>query len=353
MIREADPRIGGLSIEGDYLFNRCVKCGESFHDEQQFQRHMAQAHSIVNGVGEVHGLHLTGLSLVLAPEVPGVADTSFEVMEMEMAQNKIYETILREKSKTKEDFGMSKSGIGKPVKHGKDKLRELRRKYGWSTALKLGEPFANYDSWEDCISQNQDKEDPEAYCASIKTQVEEQEGHGCTEDQVWDSHQQKCVPKPEAQEEDHGCLENEVWNPTTQKCEPIEAVLKDKRLDEIFLKGTKRQIRKVYVKVLGHIDECYVGYKDKIDNDLRKQLYGITEVLKEIWPLIKEHKKNPSPALKETEQLSNRVEKTETRLDNLEAKLRGQFKGHNKAIQKPMVAAKTPRKMMRETAKKQ
>jgi archaellum component FlaC len=39
-------------------------------------------------------------------------------------------------------------------------------------ALTLGEPFADYDSMEDCIAKNQDKEDPAGYCASIQNQAE-------------------------------------------------------------------------------------------------------------------------------------------------------------------------------------
>ncbi|MHA2136140.1 MAG: hypothetical protein ACW99J_19950, partial [Candidatus Thorarchaeota archaeon] len=38
--------------------------------------------------------------------------------------------------------------------------------------IKLGEPFADYDSYADCVSKNSDKEDPEAYCASIKDKAE-------------------------------------------------------------------------------------------------------------------------------------------------------------------------------------
>lgn len=33
-------------------------------------------------------------------------------------------------------------------------------------------PFGDYDSFEDCIAKNQDKGDPEAYCATIKKQIE-------------------------------------------------------------------------------------------------------------------------------------------------------------------------------------
>lgn len=40
------------------------------------------------------------------------------------------------------------------------------------TMLKLGEPFAGYDSHDDCVSKNPDKEDPNAYCADIKRKTE-------------------------------------------------------------------------------------------------------------------------------------------------------------------------------------
>jgi hypothetical protein len=36
----------------------------------------------------------------------------------------------------------------------------------------FGKPFAGYDDFEDCVRQNSDKEDPDAYCASIMHQVE-------------------------------------------------------------------------------------------------------------------------------------------------------------------------------------
>lgn len=33
-------------------------------------------------------------------------------------------------------------------------------------------PMGEYSSWEDCISKNSDKSDPEAYCATIKRSIE-------------------------------------------------------------------------------------------------------------------------------------------------------------------------------------
>ena len=41
--------------------------------------------------------------------------------------------------------------------------------------LKLGEPFADFDSFADCVAKNQSKEDPEAYCASLEQKTEASE----------------------------------------------------------------------------------------------------------------------------------------------------------------------------------
>jgi hypothetical protein len=40
-------------------------------------------------------------------------------------------------------------------------------------ALKLGEPFDAYDSMEDCIAKNSEKDDPAGYCAEIQNRAEE------------------------------------------------------------------------------------------------------------------------------------------------------------------------------------
>lgn len=39
-------------------------------------------------------------------------------------------------------------------------------------------PFAEYSSFEDCVAQNQDKGDPEAYCADIQRSVEGKSADG-------------------------------------------------------------------------------------------------------------------------------------------------------------------------------
>lgn len=45
--------------------------------------------------------------------------------------------------------------------------------------LKTGlDPFSEYESFEDCVAKNQNKEDPEAYCASIKRKTEDESLEG-------------------------------------------------------------------------------------------------------------------------------------------------------------------------------
>lgn len=79
---------------------------------------------------------------------------------------------------------------------------------------KLGEPFADYEDMDACIAANQDKEDPAAYCASIKAKTEQE--HDCPEGEEWSEEEQKCVPKKA--EETHDCPEGEVWSEEEQKC---------------------------------------------------------------------------------------------------------------------------------------
>ena len=39
-------------------------------------------------------------------------------------------------------------------------------------------PFAGYKDFDECVSQNQDKDDPEAYCGAIKHKTEKSQVFG-------------------------------------------------------------------------------------------------------------------------------------------------------------------------------
>lgn len=81
MFRNHDPNIRGVSVEADYLYNRCAKCGERFYDEETWHNHMVKEHLVKDLPTEPHGIKGTFLSIVVKPEVPGVPGTSTELWE--------------------------------------------------------------------------------------------------------------------------------------------------------------------------------------------------------------------------------------------------------------------------------
>ena len=81
MFRNHDKKIKGVSVEADYLYNRCAKCGERFYDEEAWQNHMVEKHLLKDLPTEPHGIKGTFLSVVVDPEVPGVPGTTTELWE--------------------------------------------------------------------------------------------------------------------------------------------------------------------------------------------------------------------------------------------------------------------------------
>lgn len=165
MLRERDPSLQGVSIEGNYLYMKCPQCPEHFFSEREFADHMLLEHAVKVPVQEVHGLYLTALSLVVSPEEPGVPGTTIELMET--VQPRIFDAIMKDKLKESDRMEQAPMGIasdGKIYSRYKARTRKiLEQIFG----KRLGEPFAGYDNLEDCVAKNGEKEDPEAYCATM------------------------------------------------------------------------------------------------------------------------------------------------------------------------------------------
>jgi len=318
MLRDHNKDILGVSVEADYLHNKCTICGQRFYSEESFRDHMLTEHLIKEGVTAPHGMNYKALSLVVAPEIPGVSSTTVELMETWGLHplSQLLETVTKDKQNqqawetkmkdkivlqpenrntidrikeqteeqlpTPEQVSMDKpepvaadneqppahptSEPGQECGEGShwdevsgtcipdepheesppqnsppigpsvgetDQLKvtpplpvepeppapqltppeaaapenvapspqkadepgkECTEGSHWDEEacacipdpiiavqeikfpepLKLGEPFANYDSFDACVSANQDKDDPEAYCASLENKVEKQ-----------------------------------------------------------------------------------------------------------------------------------------------------------------------------------
>jgi uncharacterized C2H2 Zn-finger protein len=99
MLRDKSTEIRGVSVEAAYLHNRCPKCNMRFYSEQDFQKHMHDEHFIeTDPTREPHGILGTALSLVLAPEEPGYADTTIQVMEtVQTGFSRLVEILIKEK----------------------------------------------------------------------------------------------------------------------------------------------------------------------------------------------------------------------------------------------------------------
>ena len=105
LLRDGSATLRGVSIEANYLHNRCPQCGEQFWSEESFHKHMRDEHyMLTDATKEVHGLIGTALSLVLSPEEPGYSDTSIELMEKyEKPVLQLLETVTNYQ-KGKEDY---------------------------------------------------------------------------------------------------------------------------------------------------------------------------------------------------------------------------------------------------------
>lgn len=188
LLRDHSTEIKGVSIEANYLHNRCNKCGARFYTEPDFHAHMANEHFIkTDPTSEPHGILGQALSLVLSPEEPGYSDTTTELME---TYRKPVLRLLEIVTKTKkEKMNYMKKLDGKAV------LTTAERK-------------------------------------TVKQLQEQTEDHGCGEDEEWDG--EKCVKKVTEQEDGaeppahptdeggHECGEDSHWDEVSGTCVPNE-----------------------------------------------------------------------------------------------------------------------------------
>jgi len=186
MLRNKSADIRGVSIEAAYLHNQCPRCNEKFYTEEDFHKHMHDEHFIkTDPTLEPHGIIGQALSLVLSPEEPGYSGTSIDLMEMyEKPVLRLLETVITtEKEKT---------SYMKAIK-GKAAITPTKR-ITMHTAVKL---------------------------------KEQEDDHGCAENEHWNSEQGKCVPNEVTEQEDHGCAEDEYWSEEEGKCVKKEVTEQD------------------------------------------------------------------------------------------------------------------------------
>jgi hypothetical protein len=172
LLRNKSTDIKGVSVEASMLYSECTICHRKFETDKAWRDHMVNEEMVKDLPSEPHGINFQALSLVLAPQVPGVQDTTIELAETALGLERLFEMVIQrgEKmdGKVEENILISKSGFEKPRKT----IETIAKEYGLNLQ-RLGEPFAQYSSFTACVNQNQDKDDPEGFCATIMRATEE------------------------------------------------------------------------------------------------------------------------------------------------------------------------------------
>lgn len=223
MLRNHDERIKGVSIEADYLYNRCRKCGDRFYDAETFITHMHNDHGLEVSEEEPHGIKGSFLSLVVSPEEPGVEGTTFELYETLRTRSpmQLLETVTKNKKEEENEMRkkLEKANIATKLESrttiGRIREQEEGQLAPAHPTEEGGHECPVGSHWDEVagtcvhdIVQGQDTTPP-----ATKTAIEQEEDHGCGEGEHWDG--EKCVANVEEQE-DHECPEGEHWNGT--KC---------------------------------------------------------------------------------------------------------------------------------------
>jgi len=220
LLRDKSTDIRGVSIEANYLHNRCPKCGEKFYSEEEFAEHMWTKHFVrADATKEPHGIVGQALSLVLAPEEPGYPDSTIELAETVGKPGlQLLETVI--KTKIEEENYMTKpnkKAVVTPEKHiNIDMVKEQAPRTDAERAK------SHFNISDEAWEKLSDKEKQD-YISSLPERGSAKEQHECPEGEHWSEEENKCVANKAEEQEDHGCAEGEHWDSEKQECVPNKA----------------------------------------------------------------------------------------------------------------------------------
>lgn len=162
---------------------------------------------------EPRGIRFNGLSMVEDPEVPGVAGTTLEVIEIRETIDNPQFKLLQNYFK---DIGVATEILEKEGKLILDlKEDNIMKIEGYRTNPDVIKRMLEQEEEERKCPEGQRWDEESQSCVPIATEQQE-----CPEGQKWDEEQQKCVPIV-TEQEGHECPEGERWDPEQGKCVPV------------------------------------------------------------------------------------------------------------------------------------
>lgn len=202
-------RVRGVSIEADYMYNRCAICGKRFYTEEEWSHHMIHEEFVKELPKEPHGIRGRALTVVLSPEEPGCEGTTIELLETAPKGKDGLSCLLETVIKTEKENEMYMTKTGKNTSEkGPRYIEEHKLDVELTEQEEVPVPPCP-EGWHEvdgeCV-----KDEPE--------QAAEQEEHECPEGEHWDSEKQVCVRDSVEEQEDHSCPEGEHWDEEKQAC---------------------------------------------------------------------------------------------------------------------------------------
>lgn len=318
LIRTRSPEIMGWSINANYLYTQCPKCGKKFSDEKAYRDHMVNEEFVRDAAIVPRGIHFGefAISLVMKPETPGL-DTSYEVMETVKGFNALCETVLKEKgllSETVEKRGNQWCVIhchgpdtGKPIKCFPTEAEAQKM----HAAIQANEqedikPGSHY--CEEHPDDPRCKEHKKAIHG--EEQEEQKDEHGCiVGKEKWDG--ENCVPIEQPKPEEPKDLVKEAQTILDASPEPYQSAWRTvlKRFDEVVLNTPQYQAELIEHKRANDLREKELNKKITETTSLHETIKAQQKELDALRPL--------------KEQLANETK----RADNAEDKLKPKFKG--------------------------
>ncbi len=228
--------------------------------------------------------------------------------------------------------------------------------------LKLGEPFADYTSFEDCVAKNPDKDNPEAYCATIKRQVEGEmyfrkrvaETLNAVIDEVAKSIEFEMPIPDESWKPQNKTFAEAIFNlakeiralpqDDTSWKEEIKTVQEQTKTFKEAHDAELKTLKETYDAKLKEITDKTEQQKKDFETILTQADKNIVETRKtledRIKELEKENKELESKKVKETTDLTQKLEEHDTAIENLQSHIPSSFKGRNKDLktQNPVIS---------------
>lgn len=349
MLRNHSAEIKGVSIQADYLFNRCAKCNAKFYAEEEWHSHMAKEHFVHDLPSQPHGIIGNALSLVLSPAIPGYGGTSVELAEMAKLQFSRLCEIITKVEMEKEEYMSNKIG-DKAAVHPVSRMAFESKPYIYESAV---------------------TKEAQADVPPAKTEDPKKEEQ-CPEGEEWNG--SKCVPKakkdaefPPAKTEEKAPFKVEAVTlpQTTEKPVVIETVkvtlteVQAPQPKTIVLKEAKAIGKLVYeeeqctpfeqcIKDGGTPEECAKQFKETVKrNNTNKAVVGaVNEIIDVVskpiqieLPQIDESWKTQTKQLAESINLSNErislmQKEIENRLTSVASDIVSVTNQWNKAVEK-------------------